>query len=121
MTLIELIVILFFIGGGAVGGANVASVVAPGDRWVGPIIGALAGAGLLWLLSHLMSRSHPPCRCGVTREQDFRFVEDPEQGYVDQCACGRRYLMRSGRRWLEVLPREPPRFYLTRDFWGRWR
>lgn len=49
MTLIELFVVMFFVGGGAFGGAGIASLVAPGDRWLGPLAGAAAGAGLLWM------------------------------------------------------------------------
>jgi hypothetical protein len=122
VTLIELFVFMFFVGGGAWAGAGVASLIAPGDRWIGPIVGAAAGGGLLALISLLVSRAHPPCRCGLRRESDFTFVQDVRWGWVERCACGLLYRMDRRHWWFELRPElGEPKLYLRCDFWGRWR
>src|SRR5687767_5351361 len=123
MTLIELLWFMFWIGGGALAGSGITSLFAPEYSVGGGVVGALLGVGAIFTIGHLGSRfgrKHPPCRCGKDEGQDFKHVRDPEWEFVTQCSCGRRFLMRKGWLWFEILPEARAMLYLQRDFWGHW-
>ncbi len=118
MTLIELLLLLFFAGGGAIIGADLVG-------WVGGVVGACLGFALLILLSSLVRRETnqwPWCRCGANEPEGFRLVEHQTYDYVRQCQrCGLIYLMRKGYIWDEVLSDGSRRPYIRRGFLGKWK
>ena len=117
MTLIELFLLLVFIGGGAFFGGNLVG-------WLGVPLGAGLGFALLLALSWWAREGYPwpGCRCGASGREAFQLVEHSQHYMVHRCRrCGLLYLMQRTRRWDEVLPKGSLRPYMRRGFLGSWK
>lgn len=125
MTLIELLVFLFWVVGGAWAGHNVAQLLAPAQIGSFTVGGGLLALfmlffGMPWFFSKFDHQ--PNCRCGGKQYEDFEIKEDPDWGYVHKCKkCGARYLMRKGFLWFEILQDNSAGLFLKQDFLCKWK
>lgn len=120
MTLIEMVVLVFFVAGGAWAGNNISHFFSPNlNGWFtagGGLIGLMILA-LPWLFD-----PNPFCRCTGKWPKDFEGKSDPKWVGVYQCKkCGSQYVMQKGHLWFEILENNTAKLYLKKGFSGKWQ
>ena len=125
MTIFELLIFVFFVGGGALAAHNIGQLAAPAHAaWFtasGAIVGLFLPFGFGWLAEKFDDWPH--CRCGGKLYEDFDLITQ-RAGYefIHQCnKCGCCYVMRKGFLWFEMLEDDSTRLFLKRGFLGKWR
>src|SRR5258708_12324658 len=118
MNIFELFWFVLFLGGGVFAGLGIGGVV-------GGIGGGLLGAGGVVLFTRSNAKaieSHPPCRCGATRIEDFSVQKDLKWGFLSTCRmCGRSYVAERGAIWDEVSSEGQRLPFFRRRFGSGWR
>jgi hypothetical protein len=125
INLLDLGWLIFFVGGGMLGGRRIVSFLwSPDVAWGGTILGGALGYGLLLGVSFMNRRElhHlPPCYCGYQDPDRFTHVDHEQWGDVYQCRCTRMYVMRKGYLWYECVSDGSLRLQMKRGFWGTWK
>ena len=116
MNLIDLFLLVYFVGGGAVAGWRLGGV--PGGA-----VGGATGWCLLSLVSRLASHESskmPSCECGAPWGA-LVFEKHSSFEYVYRCGdCHRAYIIRAGKRWDRVTENNECVPISRRNFWGNW-
>ncbi|MDR2636821.1 MAG: hypothetical protein LBB55_00625 [Zoogloeaceae bacterium] len=117
MTLIEMLVFLFFVGGGAYGGISIAAALGAGV--LGVAIGALSGAFFLFVVLPLgfywQDKHTPVCVCGA------QFSDNSHDSTYTCNACNQSYQFIKGDLVSLISPDGTLIPYMRRDFWCYWR
>jgi hypothetical protein len=115
---IDLFWLLFFTGGGAAGGYNLWCALGFPAPYIGCAVGVIVGYLVLVGIGNLNTMPETSCVCG---RDDYEFNNDAKWGNVRRCTCGRRYILRKGSTWSEILDNGQVKLRAKLNFFNKWK